>query len=197
MIKSLFSIFRESACSFEGQKEGEEILLLLRRHVFTIYIRIGFYIFLFLAPIVIGLAFYSYLLNSGWFDVFFFFSTIWYLGLWIAVFHALTIYSLSTVLITNRRIIDSDQHGLFNRKVAELNSSRIQDVSTHINGVIQTFLHFGDVTVQTAASEKQFIFHQVPRPEHVKDIITQMAASAHTGVKTTVKPNPSAHNLDL
>lgn len=197
MIRSLLSIFRESACSFEGQKEGEEILLLLRRHVFTIYIRIGFYVLASLMPIVMGLMFYSYISAGGWFDVFFFLSSIYYLALWIAVFHALTIYTLSAVLITNRRIIDSDQHGLFNREVAELNSSRIQDVSTHTNGVIQTFLHFGDVTVQTAASEKQFVFVQVPNPEKVKDTIMQMAASAHTGIKATSKPNPPVHNLDL
>ncbi len=197
MIKSLFSIFRESSCSFEGQKEGEEILLLLRRHVFTIYVRIGFYVLLSLLPIVLGLVFYSYLLNRGWFDVFFFLSTLWYLGLWIAIFHSLTIYTLSAVIITNRRIIDSDQHGLFNREVAELNGSRVQDVSTHTNGVIQTFLHFGDVTVQTAASEKQFVFYQVPNPEKVKDVIMQMAASAHTGVKAKILPKEPVHNIDV
>lgn len=197
MIGSLFSIFRDSTNSFEGQKEGEKILMLLRRHVFTIYIRIGFYVLASLVPIVIGLMFYSYIKVGGYFDIFFFFSSIWYLGLWIAVFHSLTIYTLNAVLITDRRIIDNDQHGLFNRKVAELNSSRIQDVSTHTNGIIQTFLHFGDVTVQTAASEKQFVFHQVPYPDKVKDIIVQMAATHHTGIKATTKSNPPVHNLGL
>ena len=196
MIKSLFSIFRDSTNSFEGQKEGEDILLLLRRHLFTIYIRISFYILLFLVPIVLGLVFYSLLLGRGWLDVFFFLTSVWYLGLWLALFLSLTTYSLSTVLVTNRRIIDSDQHSLFNREVAELTGSRIQDVSTHTNGLIETFLHFGDVTVQTAASEKQFVFRQVPNPEKVKDTIMQMTASNHTGIKAKTLPKEPVHNID-
>ena len=187
MIRSLLSIFRESTNSFEGQKDDENIVLLLRRHPFTIYIRIGFYVLASLVPIVAGVMFYSYLSIHGRFDVFFFLSSIWYLGLWLAVFHSLTLYTLNTVLITDRRIIDSDQHGLFNRETSELHSNRIQDVSTHTNGMIETFLQFGDVTVQTAASEKQFVFHQVPRPDKVKDVIMQMTASKHTGVKAVVQ----------
>ncbi|OGE80649.1 MAG: hypothetical protein A2660_01000 [Candidatus Doudnabacteria bacterium RIFCSPHIGHO2_01_FULL_45_18] len=187
MIRSLLSIFRESTNSFEGQKDDENIVLLLRRHPFTIYIRIGFYVLAFLVPIVAGVMFYSYLSVHNWFDTFFFVSSIWYLGLWLAVFHSLTLYTLNTVLITDRRIIDSDQHGLFNRETSELHSNRIQDVSTHTNGMIETFLQFGDVTVQTAASEKQFVFHQVPRPDKVKDVIMQMTASKHTGVKAVVQ----------
>lgn len=195
MIKSLFSIFKESANSFEGQKEGEEILLLLRRHLFTIYVRIGFYIFLALVPIVLWFVFGSLISEHSASTLFFFVSSIWYAGLWLALFHSLTMYTLDTVLVTNRRIIDSDQHGLFNREVSELTGSRIQDISSHTNGMIETFLQFGDVMVQTAGSEKQFIFKQIPNPERVKDIIMQMTASNHTGVKAKTLPKEPVHNI--
>ena len=183
MIKSFFSIFRDSPNSFEGQGEGEKVILLLRRHPFTILVRIALFGLACLVPIVVGTIFLSYLTAHDWLNLFLFASSIWYLGFWLAIFYSLTMYTLNTVIITDHRIIDSDQHGLFNRETSELHSHRIQDVSIHTNGLIETFLRFGDVTVQTAASEKQFVFHQIPRPDVVKDVIMRMARSRHSGVK--------------
>ncbi|MDO8589830.1 MAG: PH domain-containing protein [bacterium] len=194
MIKSLFSIFQESANSFEGQKEGEKVLLLLRQHLFNVSVRVGFFTVAGLVPVVAGSMFLSYISAYGWLDFFLFVSSIWYLGLWLAIFHVLTIYTLNIVIITDSRIIDSDQRGLFNQKISELHSHRIQDVSTHTNGFVETMLRFGDVTVQTAASEKHFVFHQIPRPDKVKDIIMQITASSHTGVKANLQTKQDGEN---
>lgn len=185
MIKEFLSIFSESLNSFEGQKVGEKTLMLLRQHSFTILVRVGFFGLLALVPIAIGLAFIPYFSLHGLLALFFFISSLWYMGLWLAVFHALTIYSLNTVIITDQRIIDSDQLGLFNRKISELNGNRIQDVSIHTNGIIETMLKFGNVTVQTASSETHFIFYQIPRPERVKEVIMKIATSMHSGVKAS------------
>ena len=176
-------IFRDSPNSFDGQEKDEIVLLLLRRHVFTILVPLALFILACLLPIITGVMFYSYLSAQGLVNLFFFVSSIWYLGIWLAIFYALTIYTLDTVIITDHRIIDNDQRGLFYRNVSELHSHRIQDVSTRTNGVIETFLNFGDVTVQTAGSEKQFVFHQMPEPVKVKDIIMQTAATRDSGVK--------------
>jgi uncharacterized membrane protein YdbT with pleckstrin-like domain len=120
---------------------------------------------------------------SPWFDLFLFISSLWYLGFWLLIFYMLAIYTLNTVIITDHRIIESDQRGLFDRKISELHNHRIQDVSTHTNGLIETLLCFGDVTVQTAASEKQFVFRQIPEPETAKDIIMQIAATKNVDMK--------------
>lgn len=187
MIKSLFSIFRDSPNSFEGQERDEKVILLLRRHPFTILVPLTLFGLACFVPILVGAIFWSYLLTYGWLNLYLFVSSLWFLGLWLAIFHSLTIYTLNTVAITDRRIIDSDQHGLFNRKISELHSHRVQDVSTHTNGLIETVLKFGDVTVQTAARDQQFVFHQVPRPDRVKDVIMQIARSRDSGVKTMVQ----------
>lgn len=183
MIRTLYSIFRDSANSFEGQERDEKVVLLLRQHPFVILIRLGLLGLAGLIPIIFGIMFLPYLSAYGWLNLFFFVSSVWFLGLWLIVFYLLTIYTLNTVIITDRRIIDSDQQGFFNRKISELLYRRIQDVSMHTSGVIETFLQFGNVTVQTAASEKQFIFHRVPKPEKVKDVIRRLAAARNSGVK--------------
>ena len=187
MVKSLLSIFRDSSNSFEGQGESERVILLLRQHPFVIIIRVGFTSLAFLIPIVLGINFSSYLTSQGWFNLFLFISSLWYLGIWLTIFYSLTMYTLNTFIITDRRIIDNDQHGLFNRKTSALYSHRIQDVTAHTNGIIETFLKFGNISVQTAASEKQFIFHRVPKPEEVKEVIMQTAAAGHSGIKAMVQ----------
>jgi uncharacterized membrane protein YdbT with pleckstrin-like domain len=182
-MTSIFSIFKSSSNSFEGQKEGEKVLLLLHRHPFTILVHLGLLGMAGLVPIFVGAIFWSYIFIENWFSLFLFISSIWYLGLWFAIFYALTIYILNTVVVTDRRIIDSDQHGLFNRQISELHSHRIQDVSIHTHGLIETVLRFGDVTVQTAGAERQFTFHQIPDPDKVKDVIMQITATRDSGVK--------------
>lgn len=195
-LHSIFDIFNDTLNSFTGQKEGEEVIALIRRHPFTIYIRLGIFGFIGLVPIFGFLIFYSYIVN-GWLGPYLLASGLWYLFLWFAAFQMLTLYTLSTVIITNRRIIDSNQRGFFNREISELQSNRIQDVTVHIEGFIETFLKFGDVTIQTAGTEKEFVFIQVPHPEMVKDTVMQLAAAHHTGIKATGKPLPKSDSPGL
>lgn len=183
MVKSFLSIFRDSPNSFEGQERNEKVVLLLRQHPFFILIRIGLFGLACLVPVVIGVMFLTYLMTHDWLNLFLFISSTWYLGFWFAIFYSLTMYTLNTVIITDHRIIESDQHGFFNREISELHSHRIQDATTHTNGIIETFLKFGNVTVQTAGAEKQFVFHQIPRPDNVKDVIMRVARSRHSGIR--------------
>jgi len=185
MVNELISIFKNSANHFDGQEPNEKVLLLLRRHPFTILLRIIFLGLASLIPVVIGAAFMALLESNGWLTLFLLISSLWYLALWISAFYALMMYTLNTVIITDKRIIDSDQHGFFHREISELHSSRIQDVSIKTSGVLETFFKFGDVTVQTAASEKKFVFHEMPEPENVKDTIMKLA---HTQRSETTIP---------
>lgn len=183
-LKDLISIFRDSTGSFEGQESGERVVMLLRKHPFVIYVRLCFFLLLALIPIVLGTVFYTLLKSKGLMPLFLFVSSIWYLILWLLAFYALTMYSLNILLITDRRIVDREQKGFFNRKISELHVSKIQDISVHTKGLIETFLKFGKVVVQTAATEREFCFSQIPHPERVKDTIMKIVASKHDGVNT-------------
>ena len=182
-MKSLFYIFKESTQSFEGQERDEGVVLLLRKHPFVIILPLSLLGLAGILPILVIFVFHAYVTDHSLFLTFLFLSSIYYIMLWVASFYILTMYTLNTIIITDKRIIDNDQRAFFNRQVSELHVYRIQDVTVYTRGVIETFLHFGDVVVQTAASEKQFIFHQIPRPEEVKDIIMKVASARHAGVK--------------
>lgn len=182
-MKPLFSIFTKSTNSFDGEENGEDVVLLVRRHPFFIIVRLILFVILAVLPAAAGAAFYSYLYSHNFLPYFFFALSVWYLLLWSGIFYALTMYTLDVWIVTNRRIIDSTQHGFFSRTISELHLSRVQDTSVEIKGVVQTFFKFGDLQVQTAATEEKFKFSQVPHPERVKDEIMKL-------VSFSVSPHP-------
>jgi uncharacterized membrane protein YdbT with pleckstrin-like domain len=171
-MTSPFSIFFTSTNSFDGQEAGEKVILVLRRHPFVILIKLFGYILLALLPLIAHDLFLTvlpsfpvspYLLR--------FLYSLWCLFIWSSFFYAITMYMLDVWIVTDRRIIDSTQHGFFNRTVSELHLTRVQDISVHTVGVIPTLLHFGDLQVQTAGTEEKFNFLQIPNPLAVKDAI--------------------------
>lgn len=173
-MKSIFKIFFDSNNSFDGEESGEEVVLLLRRHPFVIIIKFVYFIFLALAPIVFANTFLPFLLSYSLVGLYFFIVSVWYTLLWFCIFYSLTMYTLDVWIVTGRRVIDSTQHGFFNRTISELHLERIQDISVETKGVIQTFLRFGDLHIQTAGTEERFIFLQVPDPAKVKDEIMRL-----------------------
>lgn len=182
-IRSFIDLFTESARTFEGQEKGEEVVLLLRRHPFVALMPVSTLASIGLIVFIAFLAFYSSIANSPYFTLALYLLSIFYLLLWIMIFYKLTMYTLNTVIVTDRRIIERDQNSFFDRKVSELHIYRIQDITVSTKGIIPTMLHYGDIVVQTAASDKEFTFHEMPRPEEVKNAIMKVVSMANAGVK--------------
>ena len=180
-MKNFLSIFLKSSNTFEGEEKGEEVVLLLRRHVVVVYIHLIFLLIPSFIPIILGLLFSSYLKQYNLIAVFLFLCTIFYTVLWFMTFYVLTMYTLDVWIVTNRRIIDSNQDGLFRRTISELYLYRIQDISVKTRGVVQTLFKFGDVEVQTAGTENKFIFLEIPNPEKVKDQVMSQLKKGHHG----------------
>lgn len=177
MIEKFFNLFRESALGFGGQEPGEKVVLLLRRHGFVLLFPFCFVLLLAIAPIALWLFIPASFEINAYASLFWFVLSLWYLFLWILLFYFFTMYSLNTIIVTDKRIIESEQHAFFSRKVSELHTNRVQDVSAHTHGILETMIGYGDISVQTAASEREFVFRQIPNPEKVKDEIMRVVAT--------------------
>lgn len=79
-------------------------------------------------------------------------------------------FYLDVWIITDRRIIDIEQHGLFHREISEIAMERIQNVTIEFPGVIPTLLKFGNIKIETA-SEGLFMISDVPHCYEAKDLI--------------------------
>lgn len=176
-MTDLFSFLVNTNYSFEGKKEGEEVIIFLHRHWITLFGSVFIILVGSLLPFLAILLFGKFLVSSGFMPLF---ATIWafyYLVLWYAFFYSLTMYTLDSWIVTNMRIINSVQTGFFNRQISELALDKIQDVSFHTKGAIGTFINYGDIKVQTAGTEKHFIFEQIGKPQEVKDQIMELVAT--------------------
>ena len=97
--------------------------------------------------------------------------SIWTLIAWIKLFTIWTDYYLDVWFITNKRIIDIEQKGFFRREISTFRMERIQDITIEIKGILQTFLDFGDIHVQTAGESQEFIIRGIGHPKQIKEII--------------------------
>ncbi|PIT91324.1 hypothetical protein COU17_00835 [Candidatus Kaiserbacteria bacterium CG10_big_fil_rev_8_21_14_0_10_49_17] len=102
-----------------------------------------------------------------------FLVSLWSLLLFMKLAGIWTNYYLDIWIITDRRIIDIDQRTFFSREVATLRMERVQDVTYEIHGFIATMLNFGNIHVQTAGEESEFIARNIPNPEKVKQKILE------------------------
>jgi len=169
----MMSIFTFSKNTFEGQLPGEETILVTRKHWIFLVLPL-FLIFLLGAMI---LAFTFWISSFSWYERF---SPIWqfilsliFLILWNLGFWWIMIYSLNTIIITNKRIIENKQLGLFKHIVNELQLKDIQDISVKIIGPFAHLMNYGDIEVQSAGTVAKFFFNQLPWPEKIKNVIME------------------------
>lgn len=83
------------------------------------------------------------------------------------MFSSFVDYYLDAWILTNEKIINIEQKGLFNRVISEQRLYRVQDITSELKGIIPTFLNYGNVYIQTAGEEERFAFKQVPAPYDV------------------------------
>ncbi len=153
------------------RKKDERIIFFLRRHPYVLYRSLFIYLIIGVVPIFI----YSYakdygmtLFNDGEFLVFVkLLIIVFYLFWWLFLYHNWLDYFLDVWIVTNHRVINIEQRGLFNRVVAEHKLFRIQDVMSEQKGILPTFFNYGEVHIQTAGTEKTVVFEQVPQPNEV------------------------------
>lgn len=157
---------------------NEKIILIIRRHWFVFLGEITALILAALLPLAFPIFsnyLYDfagqYLAESEITALTTFISAAWLLLIWIIFFVIFTNYYLDTFIITNQRIIDVDQVGLFARDIATAPLQSVQDVKIEILGFIATMFNYGNLHLQTAGGTKEIIVYGIQNPEYVKKLI--------------------------
>lgn len=167
------SAFRD--VHFPGQRTGERIVLLLRRHPFVFAVTAFYFILLTLFPLGIRVllpgSFLAGIRGTAWEVIIVLGLSAYYLFVWLFFTYAWMDYYLDIWVVTDERIVNVEQAGLFNRVISEQRIIRVQDVTSEVRGLFPTFLHYGHVFVQTAGERERFVFEQVPEPDLVKKVI--------------------------
>ncbi|MAF25873.1 hypothetical protein CL634_09910 [bacterium] len=158
---------------------NEKIILLLRRHWFIILLRLSFWALVALLPLIfyrtIGHNFIPTDPLAPLYPILVLFTSTYYLYTFLFAFHSFVDYYLDVWIVTNQRIVNIEQRGLFSREVSEQKLFRIQDVTAEVNGFFPTTLDYGTVFIQTAGEKARFNFKQIPEPYVVSKKIILLA----------------------
>lgn len=118
---------------------------------------------------------------SRYFGFAVFLTAVWWQIMWIIFFIAWTNYYLDVLLITNKRIMDIEQLGLFSRDFVELRLENVQDVKVEVLGLIPSLLKMGNLHIQNAGQSKEVVIRNIPEPHQVRKIISQYHDLALSG----------------
>jgi uncharacterized membrane protein YdbT with pleckstrin-like domain len=159
-----------------GATPDEKVVLVLRRHwlvLLSLIVTVGILLIL-----PIGAVVFLHYFRPDFFQeplrllLFVMGASVFFLYSWLFLYQNFIDYHLDTWIVTNRRVINIEQHGIFARTVSELNLQRVQDVTAEIRGFFHTMLDYGYVFIQTAGEQQRFEFEEVPHPNEVAKIIS-------------------------
>lgn len=144
------------AVQFDGQREGEEVLLVFRRHI--IAMRKGFYCLLIpfaltsIPPLIWQSNLELFLLPVGGLVV----------GGILFTYHFLMWY-YTYYIVTTERIRQVTQRGFFGKDVIELRLSKIQNISYNIPGFFGEIFQYGTIVIQTFVGD--LVIRNVEHPD--------------------------------
>lgn len=147
-----------SELSFDGQRDGEKVLFIFRRHIVTARKGLGWLVILSALGVVPMLIWpgVSYML---W--IFLGFVTLGVLG----AFYAYILWYFSIYIVTDQRLRQISQKGLFKKSVVDLSLDKIQSISYGVPGWIAGMFGYGTILIQTGVGD--LTISKVSHPEEV------------------------------
>ena len=143
---------------FEGQRPGEAVLFIFRRHI--IAMRKGFYALLIpfavsaIPPLIWQDRLELFLLPIGGLVI----------GTMLFSYHFIMWY-FTVYIVTTERLRQVTQRGLFGKDVVELRLSKIQNISYNIPGFTGEIFKFGTIVIQTFVGD--LVINNVEQPDEI------------------------------
>ncbi len=143
---------------FDGQREGEDVKFIFRRHFTTAKSGVIFLVvmtFLGLIPLFLW---------KGDVRMFWTFLGFVFVGL-IGFFYSYMMWYFSVYIVTNQRIRQISQKGLFKKTVVDLGLDKIQSISYGITSVIGGVMGYGTILIQTGVGD--LVISAVGKPAEI------------------------------
>lgn len=153
----------------------ESVALVVRKHWFVFMRIISASLFAAVVPFGVwwllsmtGLQLTTFILPG----VVHYLASLWLLIIWIGLFIFWTEFYLDIWIITDRRIFNIQQVGLFRREATSCEIENVQDVVVKTTSLFQTLFHYGTVQIHTAGPTGEYIVAEgLPHPERIRALI--------------------------
>ena len=182
-------------------QDNEHVIYKIRKHWLVFALEVAALGLLAVVPILVLVSVYQVgvipnikpLTNNGLTLIIFFYS-VWLIILTHLVALIRTDYYLDVWLVTNQRVIDVEQLGLFHRRIASFRLDMIQDIKILVPGFLATFLKYGNLHIQTAGDFREFSIKNVADPYRLKEIIEREHHRARAELQQVTIVNPPTSN---
>ena len=131
---------------FDGQREGEEVQFVFRRHFLTAKSGLIFLILMILIGVGLTLLWPN---NMMIFETFLALILVGILGF----LYSYMLWYFSIYIVTNQRIRQISQRGLFKKSVVDLGLDKIQSISYGVSGIRAGLMGYGTIVIQTAVGD--------------------------------------------
>jgi len=131
---------------FDGQREGEEVQFVFRRHFLTAKSGLIFLILMIMIGVGLTLLWPN---NMMIFEVFLALILVGILGF----LYSYMLWYFSIYIVTNQRIRQISQRGLFKKSVVDLGLDKIQSISYGVSGIRAGLMGYGTIVIQTAVGD--------------------------------------------
>ena len=145
---------------FSEQFEDEEMLLLFRKHPIVMRREIVVASVLLLLGTIPALIKPTYLFFFGGLAIGLVLCTL-------VMFYAWIGWYFSVYIVSDQRLLQMSQKGLWKRSVVDIGLDKIQTISYEIKGLQETLLGFGTIIIQTYVGE--LVIHDVHHPKKIQN----------------------------
>jgi hypothetical protein len=161
-------------------QDGEQLILLVRRHWMFLYPRLVGMIVVALVPVgaVGGLISAFAPIDPLTQQIAILVGIIWIVCWAVFAYFAWYQYQHDVWVLTNQRLIDSKRLHWFHHDLSSADLVNLQDISVYKNGVLHTLFNYGDVRCETAGSSSVFTLGEIPNPASVLSTIDAARDSA-------------------
>ncbi|OGK19837.1 hypothetical protein A3C23_03985 [Candidatus Roizmanbacteria bacterium RIFCSPHIGHO2_02_FULL_37_13b] len=156
---------------FEGQKKDEQVILVLRYHPISQLPWVITTLILAMTPMPLVLIFRQQLNFTQILGIILF----WYALLFSFAFINIINYLFNVGIVTTDRILDVDLQNILYKEVNIALLNKVEDVTTTTTGFIASYFDFGYVHIQTAGTEINIEFTNIPMPTEVAKIINELS----------------------
>jgi uncharacterized membrane protein YdbT with pleckstrin-like domain len=101
----------------------------------------------------------------------------------------IVVWRYTAVVITNKRIIDFDQHSLFVRQLSEAPLVNVQDISLSQKGIWALLLNFGTIKIQTAGANAVLELSYIRYPRQVHEVLVDLKEKTLAQISAQKLPN--------
>ena len=131
---------------FDGQREGEEVQFVFRRHFLTAKSGVIFLILMIMIGVGLTLLWPN---NMMIFETFLALILVGVLGF----LYSYMLWYFSIYIVTNQRIRQISQRVLFKKSVIDLGLDKIQSISYGVSGIRAGLMGYGTIVIQTAVGD--------------------------------------------